>query len=181
MSNQRRYRNRGLVDELRTQLTFLETSAKAFDEGAVDEALRLATTIRTLVHDTNNSHSILQQYKVKDRLRYLDTMGETSQRNLIAQFGVVTMRIDSEGIQYTPRLSHDSSTPSYDFPRWWTRVVVLDGFRVTSSRKEIILGLVNKLGGAHLDPTAVEKLNGLRTGESVGFAFGRMDFQRSHL
>lgn len=43
-----------LDEKLREQLSFLDRSAKAFDEGHEEEGIRLATVMRVLFHDTFN-------------------------------------------------------------------------------------------------------------------------------
>ena len=50
-----------LRQHLVEQLGFLRRSAEAYDSGLVDEAKRLAVTIRILVHDTEKSKSLLGQ------------------------------------------------------------------------------------------------------------------------
>src|SRR4051812_47474021 len=62
-----------LVEQLRIQVDFLERSSVAYDQGFEDEARRLATVVRILVHDTARSKSLLGQLGVKERLRYHDT------------------------------------------------------------------------------------------------------------
>ena len=49
-----------LLKHLDEQLYFIEKSIEEFDKNEV-EAKRVATNIRTLVHDTNNSSSLLNQ------------------------------------------------------------------------------------------------------------------------
>jgi hypothetical protein len=50
-----------LQAHLDEQLGFLERSAAAFDQGYEDEAKRLAVTLRVLLHETTQSHSLLVQ------------------------------------------------------------------------------------------------------------------------
>ena len=45
---------------LREQLGFLERSADAFDEGHREEALRIATALRVIFHNTPSSTSLLR-------------------------------------------------------------------------------------------------------------------------
>ena len=56
-------------NELRRQLDeqqrFIKNSAQSFDDGFEGEAKRLALTIRVLVHDTSQSHSLLSQVDKK--------------------------------------------------------------------------------------------------------------------
>lgn len=44
---------------LSRQLTFLWRSCEAYDEGHTDEAVRIASVIRVLIHDTPKSTSLL--------------------------------------------------------------------------------------------------------------------------
>jgi hypothetical protein len=46
-------------------LSFLRNSNSAFDNGFEAEAKRLAVTLHVLLHDTANSHSLLQQLGFK--------------------------------------------------------------------------------------------------------------------
>ena len=51
---------------LRMHLSFLANSAAAFDRGEMDEAIRMAVSIRVLFHDTGRSTSLLMQLGAKD-------------------------------------------------------------------------------------------------------------------
>jgi hypothetical protein len=46
---------------LAQQLGFLKTSLEAYKNGSEAEALRIATTIRVLIHETNSSNPLLKQ------------------------------------------------------------------------------------------------------------------------
>ena len=50
-----------LRSQLKDQILFLRNSAKAYDEGDISEAKRIATVIRILIHDKGNSTSLLTQ------------------------------------------------------------------------------------------------------------------------
>src|SRR5215210_4761385 len=45
--------------ELKKQLGFLRRSCQWYDNGEVDEAIRIAVPIRTIIHDTSRSTSLL--------------------------------------------------------------------------------------------------------------------------
>jgi hypothetical protein len=51
--------------ELKRQLGFLRRSCQLYDEGEVDEAIRIAVPIRTLIHDTRHSTSLLTHLNAK--------------------------------------------------------------------------------------------------------------------
>lgn len=59
-----------LLEHLKREIRFISRSSKAFDSGDLDEARIMASRIRTLVHDTATSHSILVQLERKDCLFY---------------------------------------------------------------------------------------------------------------
>lgn len=82
-----------LLELLRENRQFLERSATAFDDGYEAEAKRLAVVLRVLLHDTKQSHSILDQLKVKERLAFLDTAEPINPNNLRPTPGLVMMRM----------------------------------------------------------------------------------------
>jgi hypothetical protein len=69
-----------LIAALRTHMGFRERSAEAFDEGIEDEALRLAGTLRTLLHDKGSSSALLTQVREQNRLRFLDTAARSTRK-----------------------------------------------------------------------------------------------------
>ena len=48
-----------LLTHLQKQLGFIERSCASFDAGFYDEAIRIAVSIRILLHDTKSSTSLL--------------------------------------------------------------------------------------------------------------------------
>jgi hypothetical protein len=111
-----------LVEKLRQQMGFLERSAQMFDEGHEEEAFRLAGIVRTLVHDTRTSHSLLGQLGVKETLRYLDTSEPILPENLAPTIGLAEVRLYPDpsprgsyaaplgGDSYAPRSARDSTS-----------------------------------------------------------------------
>jgi hypothetical protein len=47
-------------EQLRGQLRFLELSSKAYDEGFSDEAIRIATSVRVLIHETKRQTPLIR-------------------------------------------------------------------------------------------------------------------------
>jgi len=62
-----------LQEQLNRQLRYLRNSSDLFDSGDHDEASRLATVLRVLVHDTTKSTSLLKLLDIKDRILFADT------------------------------------------------------------------------------------------------------------
>ena len=46
-------------NHIKRQISFLEESCRAYDDGKIDEAIRIAQTIRVMIHNTSNSTSVL--------------------------------------------------------------------------------------------------------------------------
>src|SRR5690554_4957228 len=60
-----------LLEHLKEQIYFIETSIENYENNEI-EAKRVATNIRTLVHDTSNSISLLKQLNFKN-IQFIDT------------------------------------------------------------------------------------------------------------
>jgi hypothetical protein len=106
-----------LVEKLRQQVGFLERSARLFDEGNEDEAIRLAQIIRVLLHDTSGSHSLLGQLGVKETINYLDTSEPIDPANVLSTAGLAEIKVESGpaetiGSYVAPLGGHDTETGS---------------------------------------------------------------------
>ena len=147
-----------LVEQLRTQVGFIERSSAAYDDGYEDEARRLATVIRVLVHDTRNSTSLLMQLGVKDKLRYHDTTVRSRPGAIVlGSSGLALQRITTGpggGGRYVPvgdDPNPDRIRPPVLFRDWWA-----ESFKIANdefTRKQLVLNVANQDGGAHVDPS----------------------------
>lgn len=147
-----------LAEQLRIQVGFIERSAKAYDDGYEDEARRLATVVRVLVHDTRLSKSLLGQLGVKEKLRYHDTtlIKLPASIQLVGSAGLALQEVktgpDGHG-RYVPvgdELHPHRIRPPVPFPDWWSHP-----FQIADDqfiRKQIVLNVANQDGGAHVDP-----------------------------
>ena len=61
------------IHYFREQMQFFRSSSAAYDAGNTTEALRLAVSLRVLLHDTPQSTSILSQLGVKTDLAFVNT------------------------------------------------------------------------------------------------------------
>ncbi|MFH1140294.1 MAG: hypothetical protein V1724_01180, partial [Chloroflexota bacterium] len=150
-----------------------------------DEAKRLATTIRVLVHDTKSMRSLLGQLNMKDSIQIHSTAHPFNPMNLLPHQGLVMMRVEAaEGagaavtftllgedepyadapldkprakMTYIPRCSGpEGSGPKptkSPFNKWWGEVVIKDKDGRRFTRRDLVLGLADKEGGTHVDPT----------------------------
>jgi hypothetical protein len=172
-----------LAAHLREQMEFLHASSKSYDDGLVGEAKRLAVVIAALVHDTKNSKSLLTQLKRKD-IRFYDTGAQSDLRHqhIKAVFDAPNPKTGKKwkgGVLHSQRLVLLASNSNADgqnrpyppllkgglkgcnklvFDDWWNQNAVnnVRGEKFLT-RKELVLAMRNKDGGAHIDPNLSPK------------------------
>lgn len=144
---------------LAKQIGFLERSCASFDAGFHDEAIRIATIIRVLIHQTKSSTSLLKHLNATN-IKLLSTCKEAGPRTLILM-GMGIVGISSNGTTtYKPNLGDIPFTTSMPVNQWWDAVVFVSG-PTRLSRRKIALAAANQDGGAHVDhalDTTYEKL-----------------------
>lgn len=146
-----------LQEHLKDQIAFLVASAQSYDKGFLGEAKRLAVNIRILVHDTAASTSLLQQLDLK-HIDFYDTSHDYNPREHFLSFhGLTLMEIGPSGGQFVPRcaLSLGSVGEPFKllpFEQWWKKVVIVDMRRNQFTRRQLVLTLADREGGAHVDP-----------------------------
>lgn len=114
--------------------------------------------LRVLLHDTKNSHSLLAQLGVKERLPFLDTTNvEMPSEVLHLDAGLCTIhaRLGEEPeSRYVPAMRNmdpERSHPPQAFVDWWSTSIVTDNSGEPVCRREFVLWLANEDGGAHID------------------------------
>jgi hypothetical protein len=72
---------------------------------------------------------------------------------------------------YVPRVTAPPRTTptTSSFGKWWEEVVIKDGQGQTFSRKDVVLALADKEGGAHVDPVLDEQYARLTRFHSQGY------------
>ncbi|MCM6827823.1 hypothetical protein [Leuconostoc mesenteroides] len=150
-------------DKLKVQLELLRSYAGQFDSGMVNMALPMATQVRVLIHQTNNSNSLLHQLDLENKLKLWHSPNSSfSPHNLLTTWDLVIMSIGGEGASYIPlgskgvfnRRRDDSNNvrPEIFLPLelWWNQTV-FSQHSDHVSRKDIVLFIANKDGGSHVD------------------------------
>lgn len=161
-----------LKQHLSDNIRFLRASAAAFDGGFFGEAKRLATTIRVLVHDTGNSHSLLGLMGIKEQLAYVNAANVHDPSNLLSHHGLVGFRFGPEGARYFAPLGDGPPSrqrPKASFSEWWGEKVIVDNAGGVFTRKDLVLALANKDGGAHVDPKLDATYAALTRNNSLGW------------
>ena len=133
------------------QLGFLERSAAAFDQGYEDEAKRLAVTLRVLLHETTQSHSLLGQLGRRQGA-FVDTALPAHTGNLMTHGGLVFVAMGPPETRYVAMLDDVPIATSAPFDQWWDTPVFIDRDGSSLTRKQLILIAANQDGGAHIDP-----------------------------
>lgn len=146
---------------LKRQLIFLQNSVAAYDNGCVEEAVRIGVVIRVLCHDTQCSVSLLKKMAQKATLRLVTTAKTLSDELLTdMDFGELM-----SGMTFGHTLEYDpvpEDSPVIHCSDWWDQpVFILD--KTTYTRKDVTLLAANKDGGAHIDTTNA-KLQALQNG-----------------
>ena len=143
-----------LFERLREQTHFLLKSLEAFYAGDIAEAVRIAVTIRVLVHKTQRSNALLEQIDpnyldlvIRDKSKDVHNEGKT--------IIYVPTGFRLRGRDISPYV--DFAAPHYEVVRledWWKRVCLIlpdrDSRVISFERREIILTIANKEGGAHV-------------------------------
>ena len=157
---------------LEEQIRFLESSSQSYDDGYISEAKRLAVVVRVLLHDTPKSTSLLTILKKKDILFY-DTSSDYNPNNLVSQMMLIMMRFGPHGVKYVPVLDNHDLKKKVPFEDWWNKIVFVDTKSNQFNRKDLILKLSNKDGGAHVDPNLDAAYANLTRFNSLGWVFER--------
>lgn len=137
-------------EHLKRQLSFLQRSAAAYDSGHIDEAYRIATAIRVLIHNTRTSVSLLHHLNC-DLIPLLSTTEPASARAVFYD-GMNFIQVTGPTNEITVRPALDKSLTHrlISAQEWWTEeIYVLNQTRL--ARKNIVLSAANKDGGAHVD------------------------------
>ncbi|HEY3486719.1 MAG TPA: hypothetical protein VGL10_01520 [Gammaproteobacteria bacterium] len=169
-----------LLQHLKEQFGFLARSCTAYDAQYRDEGKRIAVVLRTLLHDTNKSKSLLGLLGLKQSIAFLDTALPLNPKNLLSHAGLTMMRVTEKAAEYVPCLDENPTgrpRRKIFFPEWWNAVVIVDQNKNKFNRRELILAVANKDGGAHVDPTLDAAYAALTRNNSMGWIFQKGEIQ----
>jgi hypothetical protein len=164
-----------VIAMLREQMDLLRTSVRAFYEGNFAESLRIATTIRILVHETGMSKPLLTQARPDGLdLQIKDNIAKTEPGEQEVFSFAVGVRL-GPGATVAPAVDLGSSHYTLNsIGAWWNRTALsFQSKRVQMiyTRKKVILTLANREGGAHVDPDEDPDYVRLLTDEPLTFSF----------
>ncbi len=164
---------------LSEQLFFLEASISSYSDVEF-EAKRVATTVRILIHDTCNSVSLLKSLNLKSALKFISSASPNDGRlhsmtgmvgvrgaNRNQYFGLVAKVNKDNKLTAVPLFQQHlpewyKSYTKLSFKNWWEmEIIKINGNGI--SRKDLILYVANKDGGAHVDPILPEKYHEIKS------------------
>jgi hypothetical protein len=161
-----------LMNHLKEHILFLSRSAKAFDDGMEGEAKRMAVSLRVLLHDAGNSHSLLDQ--LGQKISFYNTANKYDPNNMLTHHGLTALHVKSNEAKHIAPLSNrhkDKTLRQTFFAEWWNEPVIVDKSKNKFSRRDLILSVVNQDGGAHVDPELDEAYAKLSRENTVGWVF----------
>jgi len=131
------------------QRDFLRSELKEYEKGQVHFAYKMASTLRTIFHNTSSSTAILPALAERYGI-HISFMGHPDQdfSRCIMYLGFVI------GGLRPPQPPHRVEKP---FDDYWNEIIYVEKpYRYT--RKQLVLFAANKLGGAHVDPEIPENM-----------------------
>jgi hypothetical protein len=169
--------NEDIQKHIREQIAFLKSSANAYDNGFRGEAKRLAVTIRILVHNTKKSQSLLTQLQLK-HLLFFDTAVAYNPNNYFSYCGLAIVTISpTEGGEFIPLCLAPPGMPGVSSPKqiqfdsWWNAKVIVDQTRKEYTRRDLVLTVCDREGGAHVDPKLDAAYLALTRDNTMGYRY----------
>ncbi len=156
-----------LVAHLQRQLAFLKRSCAAYDQGYLDEAIRIAVVLRVLFHSTPKQTSLIEQMGAQE-IELLSTCRQyrppeqkPGQVTKDIFMGIAPVQIGPMGIRHYALLDAHEVEIWMPFHLWWEQVVfVFPTIRQKITRKIVATSAANK-EGAHVDPRLSEEYSAL--------------------
>jgi len=166
--------NKELLGHLKDQIAFMQQSAISYDSGFESEAKRLAVVIRVLVHDTPKSHALLTLLGGEKQMLFYDSASKYDPRNLATSNCLTVMKLSANEAEYVAPLDDLSSARDKNkkrsFDNWWERLIIYkDNKSNEFTRRDLVLAVANKEGGAHVDPKLDQVYADLSRFNSLGW------------
>ncbi|RYE84675.1 MAG: hypothetical protein EOO65_01835 [Methanosarcinales archaeon] len=149
-----------LEQALVRQTAHLRRSAQAYDDGVLEEAERLASSIYILVHDGwGKTKSLLGQLGLIAKMRFVDSATPKSpdayyQSNIMCGF-----EAGENGWSFIPKCQFGDKEPTrlVKFTEWWSQEVYSTAAGLELTRKNLVFALRMQDGGGHVDDEITDK------------------------
>jgi hypothetical protein len=135
-----------LLKKFFEQLQFIQRSCEIYDKGFEDEAIRIATSLRVIFHNTGASISLIHRLKFTGKKMLSSSKGYGDIRDYLSW----VIKLNSpEPVKTIPIKGDQFREISID--EWWNKENVTFHKNKRYPRRKVILNAVNKDGGAHID------------------------------
>src|ERR1700677_3549267 len=143
-----------LPELLLEQVQFIRTSGSLVLDDNYREAVRVATAIRVICHNTKQSKSLLAHLDCLDPIM-LSTGAIIGPNVIFGESGLTQLQVGPQGVGIRPALDKGPFKRFIPFNEWWKeRVYVQNTLSLT--RERLVLDASNKDGGAHVDAEVPE-------------------------
>ena len=137
-----------MKDELGRQLRLMRSACAAFDTGDEEHALNIGTRLRTLFHQTSNSMSLTTHLGADAPKKIHATKRHHGDwKDFLA---IELTPLAAPPVRTSPLLGR-AILESVAIEDWWADQPVFVHNGTAFSRRQIVLSMVNKDGGAHVD------------------------------
>jgi hypothetical protein len=176
---------------LASQLGFLERSARGFDEGHTDEALRIATALRVIFRQTPKTTSLLTHLgapnvlirsTVPDTNSMFPGMPPLEEMEDVYFVSMATPTISDKG-ELRPKLEEQDSDRMIPADKWWDEVFSCFD-RKSHRRSGLVLAACEKDGGAHVDADLPAGYAAIKAPGAIGTIYyggGWNEIENAHL
>src|ERR1700738_765677 len=160
-----------ILDKLGEQLRFIQRSCAAFDEGAAEEAFRIAVALRIIFHDKGQSKSLLTQLGLRDGRMLSSSRGRGDYTDYLSYRVNLKSATPVKPVPMLKDCFHKIS-----FNQWWRHEPIFKYEDSTYPRSKIVLSAAEKDGGAHVDPELERYYEALRSGEGTLGITGNLEY-----
>lgn len=161
-----------MTKKLLEQLNFIQRSCEAYDKGFEDEAIRVATSLRIIFHQTTASTSLITHLKFGGKKMLSSSRGHGSAMDYLSW--VINME-SRQPVMTRPILGTEFR--ELYIKEWWNGEPVFVCNNQTFTRRNIILSAANKDGGTHVDEKLEKFYEALIEGLGDGISItGNLEF-----
>ncbi len=155
-------------DQLKRQIGYLQASSELYDNGAVDEGIRIGLTLRVLFYDKPSSPSLLKHLNATG-IKLLSTVGGVPR----GQCELINLKLDlaTETFESHPLLEKAAHKRFVFFDEWWEETLLFFTNGRKIRRVTLVKYAVHKDGGAHVDSVLPDDYVNMI--EGLGWSFTR--------
>lgn len=148
--------NEELFEEFQENIQMLQLSCDNYDAGKKFVSIDIATRLRVMLHNTKHSTSLLSHLGFKD-IKFLNTAYPIDPQNLMPDYCLVSVSYSTSENEFIflPFLNNSEVKDWIEFNKWWTQPIYRNASS-TITRKQLVMQIANKGGGAHSDVTLSE-------------------------